>query len=180
MVGFSLNYLSQAVCTFAMIGFLRNNSRDSPSCSEEDWSLPGSGGRGGGILLGAWWTFWLPAPEKIIYYLFWEKPPLRPKTHGLPDFHAFPLTDYLSPGFVLPYAASSGCYWNRCVFCPERAEGNPYRPLDTARVLQDLKSLTSRRRPVLIHFLDNALSPTLLVRLARDWARCPLVWVCPD
>ena len=33
------------------------------------------------------------------------------------------------PGLILPYSAAGGCWWNRCSFCPERAEGNGYRPL---------------------------------------------------
>jgi radical SAM superfamily enzyme YgiQ (UPF0313 family) len=95
------------------------------------------------------------------------------KNHGLPDFNALPLTGYLSPGLILPYSASSGCYWNRCLFCPERAEGNPYEPAAAAQVIQDLKDLTRRRRPVLIHLLDNALSPALLIQLARNCLRAP-------
>ena len=173
VVGFSLNYLSQAVCTFAMIGFLKNRfprlaiilggGLVTSWIRRPGWENP-FGGLVDSLVAG-------PGEEHLLSYL--GKTSSEATTHGLPDFHAFPLSDYLSPGFVLPYAASSGCYWNRCVFCPERAEGNPYRRLDTARVLQDLKSLTSRRRPVLIHFLDNALSPTLLVRLARDWRDVP-------
>ena len=38
----------------------------------------------------------------------------------MPDYISLPGDKYLSPGFVLPYSASTGCYWNRCGFCPER------------------------------------------------------------
>jgi len=85
-----------------------------------------------------------------------------------PDLSGFPLTDYLSPGAILPYSASSGCWWRRCSFCPERAEGNPYRPLPTAQVAADLRALVAETRPALIHILDNALSPALLEALAAD------------
>ena len=83
-----------------------------------------------------------------------------------PDLDGFPLTDYLAPGVVLPYSASSGCWWRRCSFCPEGAEGNPYRPIPPRRVAADLRVLTERFRPVLIHLLDNALSPAHLRALA--------------
>ena len=84
-----------------------------------------------------------------------------------PDLSDFPLTDYLSPGAILPYSASSGCWWRRCSFCPERAEGNPYRPLPPQQVTADLRAMVAETRPALIHLLDNALSPALLDRWPR-------------
>jgi len=173
MVGFSLNYLSQAVCTFAMIGFLRERFPGLPIVlggglvtswvRRPGWRNP-FGGLADSLVAG-------PGEMHLLSCLAKDSSAL--KTHGLPDFDAFPLTDYLSPGLILPYSASSGCYWNRCLFCPERAEGNPYRPLGAEQVLRDLKGLSDRYRPVLIHFLDNALSPGLLMRLARDWRGVP-------
>jgi hypothetical protein len=85
-----------------------------------------------------------------------------------PSLEGFPLADYLSPGTVLPYSASSGCWWRRCSFCPERAEGNLYRPIPPARVAADLRTLIAETGPALIHLLDNALSPALLDALAAD------------
>jgi radical SAM superfamily enzyme YgiQ (UPF0313 family) len=77
-----------------------------------------------------------------------------------------PLGDYLAPGFILPYAASSGCYWNKCAFCPEQAEQNPYTSLAADQVLDDIAALKQQTGPALIHFLDNAVSPALLKALA--------------
>jgi hypothetical protein len=79
-----------------------------------------------------------------------------------PDLDGFPLRDYLAPGVVLPYSASSGCWWRCCSFCPEGAEGNPYLPIPPRLVIADLRDLTERFHPVLIHLLDNALSPAHL------------------
>ena len=46
----------------------------------------------------------------------------------LPDFGFAPLREYLSPEPVLPVAATRGCYWRRCRFCPEAvAPLHPYR-----------------------------------------------------
>ncbi|HAJ26038.1 MAG TPA: radical SAM protein, partial [Syntrophus sp. (in: bacteria)] len=75
---------------------------------------------------------------------------------------------YLSPGAILPYSASTGCYWRRCRFCPEKAEGNQYRPLPIKKVLADLERLKNETNPLLIHFLDNAVSPALLTALAEQ------------
>jgi radical SAM superfamily enzyme YgiQ (UPF0313 family) len=96
------------------------------------------------------------------------------KVPSIPDFTDLPLDDYLSQGRVLPYSGSSGCYWNHCAFCPERAEGNPYEPVPVESVLSNLGELTSRFRPILIHLLDNALSPALMSALIAhppgvDW-----------
>jgi len=166
-VGFSLNYLSQAVCTFAMIGYLR---RHYPKMAIL---------LGGGLV-----TSWLQRPQ-------WRNPfgelvdelvagpgedhllarygisdaSGKPAT---PCYDNLPLDDYLAPGLILPYSASGGCYWNRCSFCPERAEGNRYRPLPVSRVLTELQELVSRHQPGLVHLLDNALSPALLQGLSQN------------
>jgi hypothetical protein len=159
-IGFSLNYLSQALTTFAMIGFLRQ------AFPEVRIVL------GGGLV-----TSWIRRPD-------WRTPfkglvdeliagpgeapllSLLGKEHDggpdRPDLEGFPLTDYLSPGMVLPYSASSGCWWRCCSFCPERAEGNPYRPLPPEQVAADLRALVAETKPALIHLLDNALSPALM------------------
>ncbi len=166
-VGFSLNYLSQALCTFAMIGYARK------------WYPEMKIVLGGGLV-----TSWMQRPG-------WRNPfgnlvdalisgpgegPLlallgddaAPKQHVTPDYTTLPLSDYFSPGLILPYSAGSGCYWNRCSFCPEHAEGNVYRPVPTSAVLSDLRLLTERNRPALIHLLDNAVSPALLHALADN------------
>ncbi len=159
-IGFSLNYLSQALTAFAMIGLIR---RAAPRLRIV---------LGGGLV-----TSWMRSPD-------WRNPfrdlvdcmvagpgedpllALFGKDHrdgcDRPDLVGFPLADYLAPGVVLPYSASNGCWWRRCSFCPEGAEGNPYRPIPPQRVAADLRALTQRFRPALIHLLDNALSPAHL------------------
>jgi radical SAM superfamily enzyme YgiQ (UPF0313 family) len=166
-VGFSLNYLSQALCTFAMIGFVRSKY---PAVKITV---------GGGLV-----TSWMQRPDwcnpfgTLVDHLICgpgEEPLLKqmgtlsiPNQHISPDYTQLPLTEYLSPGLILPYSAGSGCYWNRCSFCPERAEGNEYHPVPVATVLSDLKSLTDHAAPRLIHLLDNAISPALLHALAEN------------
>jgi radical SAM superfamily enzyme YgiQ (UPF0313 family) len=83
-----------------------------------------------------------------------------------PCYDPLPLEDYFSPGKILPYSSSSGCYWNRCLFCPERAEGNPYHPIPVDRVMLDLDILIKKMKPVLIHLLDNAIPPALMEKIA--------------
>ncbi|MBT1076799.1 B12-binding domain-containing radical SAM protein [Geobacter grbiciae] len=165
VVGISLNYLSQAVTTFALIGFIRQRFPDLTVVL------------GGGLV-----TSWLRRPawrnpfgglvdhmiagpgEEPLLALLGARPESRQPP--LPAYDLLPLADYLSPGLVLPYSAASGCWWNRCSFCPERAEGNPYRPLPASQALDELRTLADRYRPALIHLLDNAVSPSLLRSLA--------------
>jgi radical SAM superfamily enzyme YgiQ (UPF0313 family) len=86
----------------------------------------------------------------------------------LPDYGQVAPLPYLSPGLVIPYSASSGCYWRRCAFCPEKAEGSRYHPVPAARAASQIKTLCKTHRPSLLHLTDNAVSPALLKALAAD------------
>jgi radical SAM superfamily enzyme YgiQ (UPF0313 family) len=101
---------------------------------------------------------------------------INPHNHVTPDYSALPLRKYLSPGLILPYSTAGGCCWNRCTFCPERAEGNSYRPIAVKKVLSDLQHLTKKNEPNLIHILDNAISPAMLRALAKNPPGAP--WYC--
>ena len=164
LVGISLNYLSQALPAFSLIGLARK------LCLKARYVL------GGGLV-----TSWLSNPE-------WANPfgglvddmiagpgegPLLamagitpPGSHAAPDYTPFHTLPYLSPGLVLPYSTSNGCWWGRCTFCPEKAEGNAYSALPAPMILSEIDRLAVSERPCLIHFLDNAMSPALLAALA--------------
>jgi radical SAM superfamily enzyme YgiQ (UPF0313 family) len=94
-----------------------------------------------------------------------EEPPWN--NHYTPAYHTLPMADYFAPGPILPYSASSGCYWNRCSFCPEMAEKNPYLPIPSDQVIDDLLPLLEKQKPVLIHLLDNAVSPSLMTAFSK-------------
>ena len=106
-------------------------------------------------------------PGNILCSASWGKIPDLKSGNALPRFSGLPLAQYLSPGLILPYATSSGCYWGRCSFCPERAEGNQYCPLAPDLVVTQLRTLTAEMRPALFHLVDNAISPALMERMAR-------------
>ena len=167
LVGFSLNYLSQALSVFAMAGFIKKR-------------FPGLElVLGGGLV-----TSWLRRPgwknpfDGLIEHLITgpgEFPLLsilgiksEKGYFSAPDFEGLPLDDYLSPGTVLPYSASSGCYWHRCSFCPEKAEDNPYIAISADRAMEDINSLAVVIKPVLLHLLDNSISPALMRSLAKN------------
>jgi hypothetical protein len=172
LIGFSLNYLSQALCTFAMIGFLR---RDCPGVRlvlggglvtswmrRPSWRNPFEGlvdnlvaGPGEGPLLS------------LIGAIKEDSEVLPGINRHIPDYCSLPMADYVAPGPILPYSASNGCYWSRCSFCPERAEGNPYVPVPVEDVIDHLRHLAGQQKPVLVHLLDNAVSPSLMTAISR-------------
>ncbi|HWR72937.1 MAG TPA: radical SAM protein [Nitrospirota bacterium] len=166
MIGFSLTYLSQALSTFAMIGFIKKNfprvkivlggglvtswgarNREERFSGLVDHVITGPGEKALLALSGA-------ADEAERQYL--------------PDYSGLPLDEYLSPGRILPYSASNGCWWRKCSFCPETAENNPYFPLPAKQIASDFHVLAARHRPALIHLIDNALSVAHLQVLVND------------
>ncbi|MBN2201732.1 radical SAM protein [bacterium] len=172
LIGLSVNFLSQAFHAFSLAGLLR---RAFPGLTialggglvtswmrSPGWKDPFQGladdcvaGPGEAFLLRRMGVF-SPSPE-------------RPA----PDFDDLADSGYLSPGFILPYDASTGCWWRHCRFCPEHAEANAYSAVPPDRVLADLKRLKWKTRPSLIHFLDNALAPSLLDRFAAEAPGAP-------
>jgi hypothetical protein len=167
LVGISVNYLSQALCAFAAIGIIRRldpavrillgGGLVSSWMKRPGWRNPFSG-IVDGMVCG-------PGEGALLVELG-----MPPDGDGpdFPDFSGFPLDRYLSPGRVIPYSASSGCYWRKCAFCPERAEKTPYRPLPGERVVSQLRGLVDADNPRLIHLTDNAVSPAHLRRLSKS------------
>ena len=165
IVGLSLNYLSQALTCFAMAGFIRQ------ACPDIKILL------GGGLV-----TSWMKRPGFINNpfsgliddmiagpgekYVLSEVGADYSGESPLPDYSSFTESGYLSPGRVIPFSTSFGCYWGNCSFCPEKAEGSRYSCLSKIKVFSDLDSIIEKESPSLIHFCDNALSPALLERFA--------------
>jgi hypothetical protein len=172
VAGFSLNYLSQALSTFAMIGFLRKEcpglfivlggglvtswvkrlGRRNPAAGLADRLVAGPGESALLALVGT---------------------ASAAKTHLTPDYDSLPLARYFSPGPIVPYGGSSGCYWNRCSFCPEKAERNRFLSVSPEKAVADLHMLSAKRSPALIHLLDNAVSTSMMKAVIKDPPRAP-------
>jgi hypothetical protein len=170
-IGISLNFLGQALSAFAIIGFLREHAPSIPIIL------------GGGLV-----TTWMRNPSwrnpfaGLVDHLVagpGEGPLLdllgkpRPTGRAVPDYSGLADLPYLAPGLILPHAASSGCYWRKCAFCPETSEENPYRPLPPPASIAEIAVLAARHRPRLLHILDNAVSPALLRLLAEQPSGIP-------
>ena len=164
-IGFSLNYLSQALCTLAMIGFIKKIHPRQKIIL-------------GGSLVTSWvqitgsprlfkgWVDEIVAgagEEKLLELLG-----IKGIQKGFStDYRLLMENRYLSPGFILPYSAARGCWWRKCAFCPEKAEANPYLPLPSDHVAEELKMLSNQTHPSLIHLLDSSIAPSLLEALAK-------------
>lgn len=165
-IGFSLNYLSQALCTFAMIGFIKQSN-------PQQKIILGGSLVTSWIKLGADRNTFSGLTDEIVEGAGEGKllEIMGIKT-GLPDcppsYVNFPADDYLSPGSILPYSTAQGCYWRKCAFCPENAEGNVYRSAGSLQVKRDLQILTAERKPALIHILDSSMPPSLLAALVQS------------
>ncbi|MBN2297113.1 MAG: radical SAM protein [Deltaproteobacteria bacterium] len=169
-VGFSLNYLSQAITCFAMAGFIRTACPDvkivlggglvTSWMKRPDWNNPFSG------LIDDMTAG--PGEERVLSLAGAEYSGEDP----LPDYSPFRKNSYLSPGKTVPFSTSFGCYWGKCSFCPERSEGNRYSCLSKDRVFSDLDCIIEQESPNLIHLCDNALSPALLERFASREIAC--------
>ncbi len=165
VIGISLNFLSQALTAFSIIGFIRarygkvrivlGGSLITSWVRKPRWTNPFSGlvdqivdGPGEQALLD------LAGKNGSIH-------------RGRYSYDPFPMRDYFAPGPILPYSASRGCYWNRCAFCPEKAEGARYDPISIEAAVREARELCSVSKPVLMHFLDSAVSPALLSKLSE-------------
>ena len=166
VVGLSVNYLSQALCAFALIGLLR---RQLPQVKiviggglVTSWCQHANAAIDFGDLVHRM----VAGPgEQALLQVAGIKSDCAPY---LPDYAPFAQEAYLAPGTILPFSASHGCWWRRCAFCPERAERRPFQPLPHSIAVGQLKDLTRRLRPDLIHLLDNAVSPALLKALSAN------------
>jgi hypothetical protein len=176
-VGISVNYRHQVLPAFELAGLLRRALNGVPVV-------------GGGGMLTSWMrplrsgNLRLPAFSRVVFGP--GEGAVGPATaagllpegyflHGsgevefLPDFGFADIPAYLSPMPVLPLAASRGCYWGRCGFCPEAvAPIHPYRSHDPATFPAMLRDLSRRHGVTRFHLTDNALPPAVLRAIAAQ------------
>lgn len=86
-----------------------------------------------------------------------------------PDFAGLDPAGYFSPHPVLPVTASRGCYWARCLFCPEAANPtHPYKAFPGRDLPRLLRSLADRWNVRHFHLTDNAIPPSALKVLSAQ------------
>lgn len=167
-VGVSINFLSQALTAFAVIGYLRRAHPDTRIAV-------------GGGLVTSWIAQGRLSPEEtfgglvdaviggdgedgLLSFLRISRRTALP----VPDFSDFAGIRYFAPEPIVPYNFSYGCPWRRCTFCPEKAEGGAYRGIRPADALSELGELVRLHSPGLLHFTDNEIGPAYLRALASS------------
>ena len=98
-----------------------------------------------------------------------------------PGFDGLPMEKYLSPGPVLPYAASRGCSWGRCTFCTGKdLEGRGWRAKPVEKVLDDVEALYRRHGAGVFYFTDNLIPPSYLFEMGAEMEARSLgiTWTC--
>jgi hypothetical protein len=168
IVGLSVNYLSQAICAFALAGLIR---RLFPAMrivlggglvtawkGLPDWKNPFEG-LIDDVVAGSGERFFCDIlklesnKNKIGYSYHYTK-------EDLPE--------YLSPVSIIPFAASSACCWNRCSFCQERATSTECFSCSAGPALKSLPAITDEYSPGLIHFVDSTIPAAFLKKLAAN------------
>ncbi len=173
LLAISVNYLHQVLPAFALAGLLRRAFPDIPVV-------------GGGGLFSCWRTV---LKEKDLRFSAFSRIVFGPGEASLtalaegragadyyledgstiafvPDFSFAPLGAYLSPVPVLPVSASRGCYWRRCLFCPEAASPTHPYGVSPGSFVELLRGLATRYGVRHFHLTDNALPPAILRELA--------------
>jgi hypothetical protein len=168
LVGISVCFLSQALCAFALAGYIHARKPEARillggglvtswlsigaiSASETfgdliDGLIRGPGEAALGAVLGI---------SEI-------------KARCGPYFGDFSNLGYFSPTKILPFNFSSGCPWKRCSFCPETAEDSPYRGIPAREAISQLRGLCEAENPGILHFTDNEIAPLYLRALAAE------------
>lgn len=168
IVGISINYLSQALTGFSIAGFIRLNFPELEIVI-------------GGGLCSSWMQTEnfeklcktlkirvVKGPgENVLPLLSGVEQGLL-KSHYCPDFSQFKNQKYFAPCIVLPFMAERGCYYGKCRFCPERAEGNVFKPKSSKRIIDDITSQIEISKAEIVHFLDNAMSPKILKEITLN------------
>jgi len=169
IVALSINYLHQAQPAFELAGLLRRRFPQLQLVA------------GGGLITS--WQHTLagdPPPYPFDHVIFGPgEEPLAALTAGrepgngsselcfIPDYGFARFEDYLSPAPVLPISASRGCYWQRCLFCPEAATPvHPYSAFAAQSLPRHLRELADTYGVRHLHLTDNAIPVNALKALA--------------
>ncbi|MHB8874281.1 MAG: B12-binding domain-containing radical SAM protein [Myxococcaceae bacterium] len=185
LVALSVNFRNQVLPAFELAGMLRR-------------ALPGVPIVGGGGMFSSWRA---PLKELGLRFTAFGRVVLGPGEAPLfalasgaagpdylledasqvslaPDYDFAPLGDYLSPERVLPVSATRGCYWRRCLFCPESAAPtHPYRCGPPKVFPTLLRELSQRHRVRHFHLTDAAVPVNVLRQLAAHPAEMDgLAW----
>lgn len=176
IIAISINYIHQAIPAFELAGLLRRILPDVVLVA-------------GGGLITSWQeplrqlALRLPPFDHIVFgpgetTLTALAQGDAPSSYALknassiafvPDFSFARFGEYLSPQPILPLTASRGCYWRKCLFCPEAASPvHPYRTFPPAALPALMRSVAEQYGIRHIQLTDNAVPVKMLKELAES------------
>lgn len=166
-IGLSINFLSQALCAFAIIGYIK--ARHPRARIAIGGGLVTSWARVSSFDIRRGFEGLIDAAiegpgEEGLARLFG----LEPSLSLPPLFSGFNGLRYFAPTRIIPYNFSWGCPWKNCAFCPEKAEDAPYRGTRAEGAPAALSTLAELYSPGLLHFTDNEVSPLYLAAMAAS------------
>ena len=86
----------------------------------------------------------------------------------VPDFSFAEFDQYFSPQPIFPVSASRGCYWQKCLFCPEATTPvHPYGSFQPQHFPDLLLQLSERFGVTNFHLTDNAIPVNILKKMAE-------------
>ena len=175
IVAISINYLHQAFPAFELAGMLRRQDPNLQLIA------------GGGLI-----TSWQEPLQRLGYRLSpFDRLVFGPGEASLvalakesapagyylsdisevgfvPDFSFAEFSQYLSPQAIIPVSASRGCYWQKCLFCPEAtAPVHPYGSIQADIFPDLLRQLSARHGATTFHLTDNAIPINILKNLGN-------------
>ncbi|MDW7711032.1 MAG: radical SAM protein [Deferrisomatales bacterium] len=188
IIGVSVTYLSQALPAFALAGDLRRRGYRGRLILGGGLVTSWAGRVSPPARLFEAWDGLVVGPgESALEHLSCGRPPAD--TPGLlapglgawnpgsaapravcfrPDAEGLPWGRYLAPGPILPAAASRGCYWRRCAFCPEAAQDRQaFRPAPADSLADAILRARDSVGVHRVHLTDDAVPPAILRGLAR-------------
>ncbi|MDX2480771.1 MAG: radical SAM protein [Desulfuromusa sp.] len=174
-VAISINYLHQVFPAFELAGLLRRHYPDLQLIA-------------GGGLLTSWqeplrqhdlslppfdYLVFGPGEASLVALAMeqvYTKPYLADASviNFTPDFSFAETSRYFSLEPVLPVSASRGCYWRKCLFCPEAAAPvHPYGCYQPDTFPDLLLQLSEQYAVTNFHLTDNAIPMNLLKSMAE-------------
>lgn len=163
-VGISINYLHQALPAMALAGALRAHLGDVPIVA------------GGGLV--SCWRDRLdrgglaPAIDHLVFgdgtadlLALLGRAPTDPRGPELPDYRDMPWPLYLAPTRIASLSTSRGCYWSRCRYCPQAAQGERFTTSYRDQLVQSVSRVWHEAGAGLLHLTDSAIPPASLRRL---------------
>jgi len=74
---------------------------------------------------------------------------------------------FFAPALTVPLSSNAGCYWKRCVFCPQAYNVHPYMERRVEFVVRQVEQAVEGRGARHFFFVDECISPSFATEFSR-------------